>query len=170
MPEEIKQVKLDVDGDEVITTAINKLLNEFPLLNGGEIIFSTLGEDSGLGWFPTSGAIIESEVNTVKGITRQKCNYPFYVIYRSGAAMAKQKMVIKGFLDNLGKWLERQPITVNGETQKLKAYPGLTGSRKITGITRQTLAYHDNTNNGVEDWAVLIAVKYENEFRRNKNA
>lgn len=165
MPEESnKQPRIDVDGEEVITTALGKLLDEYPLLDGEEILFSTLGEESGMGWFPTTGAVIAEDKTDILGMTTQTCSYPFYVIYRTGVSRAAQKAFIKEFLDNLGRWLEQQPISVNGETQRLEAYPELTGTRKIIEITRQTPGYLDATNNGIEDWAILIALKYENEF------
>ena len=162
-------MKIDVGGEEVITTALNNLLNSFPLLDGEEILFSTLEESGGIGCFPTTGAVITEDKTTIQGITKQVCNYPFYIVYRTGASRAKQKVEIKEFLDAIGKWLEGQTIAKNDTEYTLEEYPGLTGNRKITEISRQTSGYLDNTNNGIEDWAILIALKYKNEFRRKVN-
>jgi len=162
-----KTVKYDIDGHDIVTNAINEILNKYPNLEGEEILFSTLGKESGIGWFPVSGAIIAEEKTTIKGITKQVCNYPFYVIYRTGEGRSKQKVIIKEFLDNMGKWLERQTLIIDGETHRLESYPALTENREIIEIARQTPSYLDTTNDGVEDWAILITLKYKNEFRRN---
>ena len=57
-----KPVKYDIDGFDVITTALQELVNQFPeLREGDEIAFSTLDDASGKAMFPVSGAVIESE-------------------------------------------------------------------------------------------------------------
>ena len=103
------------------------------------------------------------------GKVNQVCNYPFYVVYRTAADSQNSKIDIKEFLDKLGKWLEKQPVTIDGETQKLSDYPELTEGREITEISRQTPAYLDNTSEGnVQDWVISLALRYRNIFYRNK--
>lgn len=166
MPEEVKKpVRYDVEGYEIVTDAIGDLLNQYPGLEGLTVKFSTLEEDGGLAWFPITGAAIDSETESITGKVRQTCNYPFYIIFRNGAPSADRKKVIKEFLDNLGRWLERQTVTIEETNYTLEAYPELTGNRKITEISRQTPGYLDSVlDNGVENWAIYIAVKYTNEF------
>lgn len=168
--EKSKPVKYDVDGYDVITNALKDLLNSFPGLTEGETVkFSTLEEDSGIDFHPISGPIIVTEKTSVTGKVNQLCNYPFYVVYRTSAGSPNSKIIVKEFLDNLGKWLEKQPITIDGETKKLKDYPVLTENREITEIVRQTPAYLDNVSEeDVQDWVISLALKYRNIFYRNR--
>lgn len=169
MPEEAKkQVKYDVDGYEVMTTAICELLNQFPgLVEGEKITFSTLKEDEGFAMFPTSGAVIQSERESVTGHVSQECQYPFAVVYRAGGFSEKRKAGIKELLDSLGMWLERQTVTIGGAEHKLERYPILTGERRFKSISRQTPAYLDSVaENKTEDWQIQISAVYTNEFDR----
>ena len=171
MPEEIKkQIKYDVDGYDIITDALKDLLNSFPgLLQGETIKFSTLEEDSGMSFYPTSGAVIADEKMSVTGKINQLCNYPFYIVYRTAASSPGSKIDIKEFLDNIGKWLEKQSVEIDNQKQKLSAYPELTEGREITEIIRQTPAYLDNTSdNNVQDWAISLVLRYRNIFYKNK--
>ncbi len=165
-----KQVKYDVDGYDVITTALMELINQYPALQkGDEVTFSVLDEDSGKAMFPVSGAIIESEKKTITGKVTEVCLYPFYVIYRAAGLLEDRKVAVKEWLDNLGKWLEGKDISVNGETFKLSEYPRLTGSRTFLSISRQTPAYLDTVNeNKSENWAIHITARYQNEYKRNQ--
>lgn len=168
MPEEAKNktAKYDIDGYEIVSKALQDLLNGFPgLLDGESIKFSTLDEESGISFYPTSGAVIAQETTSITGKVNQLCNYPFYVVYRTAADSQKSKLDVKEFLDNLGKWLEKQPVTLNGNTEKVSSYPVLTEGRIITEIARQTPAYLDSTSEGnVQDWVIGLALKYRNIF------
>lgn len=171
MPEESKKtVRYDVDGYDIITNAIKDLLNQYPgLLPEETFLFSTLEEDSGISFYPVSGAVISTESKSVTGKVDQICNYPFVIVYRTGASAANSKINIKEFLDNVGKWLEKQPITIDGQTHKLESYPVLTEDRVIEEITRQTPSYLDSTSeNNVQDWVINISLKYRKIFYRNK--
>lgn len=163
---EEKQVKYDVDGYDVITTALMELINQYPALQkGDEVTFSVLDEDSGKAMFPVGGAVIESEKRNIIGHVTEVCLYPFYVIYRAAGLTEKRKAAVKEWLDNLGKWLERKEIIVDGTAYKLSEYPPLTGSRKFLGISRQTPAYLDTVNeNQSENWAIYISARYQNEY------
>lgn len=171
MQEETKKtVRYDVDGYDIVTNAIKDLLNQFPgLYPDTSITFSTLDEDSGISFYPISGAVIAEERKSVTGKVNQLCNYPFTIIYRTAASSANAKVNIKEFLDNLGKWLEKQPVTIEGETHKLDSYPVLTECRVIEEIERQTPSYLDNTSeNNVQDWVINVSLRYRNIFYRNK--
>lgn len=161
-------VKYDVDGYDVLTTALLTLINQFPgLSNGDEITFSTLGEDSGKSMFPISGAIIETEKESITGHVTQVCLYPFYIIYRAGGLSESRKAAVKEWLDNLGKWLELQEVTISGGSYRLTEYPELTGDREFLTIARQTPGYLESVNeNKSENWAIYISARYQNEFDR----
>ena len=164
MPKE-KQVRFDVDGSEIVSKVLLELLNKCPALCGKKVAFSTLGEDEGLGFFPSVGAAITSETETITGDVHQVCAYPFDVVLRCAPKTEAARIRCKELLDAIGRWLERQPITVNGE---MHAYPALTeGNRKIRAISR-TSPSHLNAvyQNGVEDWLFSGSLRYENNFCR----
>lgn len=167
MPKE-KQVRFDVDGSETVSKVLLELLNKCPALCGKKVAFSTLGEDEGLGYFPSVGAAITSETETITGDVHQVCAYPFDVVLRCAPKTEAARIRCKELLDAIGRWLERQPITVNGEMHTMDAYPALTeGNRKIRAISR-TSPSHLNAvcQNGVEDWLFSGSLRYENNFCR----
>ena len=167
MPKE-KQVRFDVDGSEIVSTVLLELLNKCPALCGKKVAFSTLGEDEGLGFFPSVGAAITSETETITGDVHQVCAYPFDVVLRCAPKTEAARIRCKELLDAIGRWLERQPIVVNGEMHTMDAYPALTeGNRKIRAISR-TSPSHLNAvyQNGVEDWLFSGSLRYENNFCR----
>lgn len=158
----------DVEGQDVITEALMTLLNSFPGLESDEYIsFSALGEDGGITFYPTDGAVIADEKEDILGDIHQLCLYPFNVFCRHVGLNENRKISTKEWLDTLGRWLEGQTVTIDNVDYKLPAYPVLTGDRKIKKIERQTPAYLDNINqNGTEDWAISLSVQYENNFNR----
>lgn len=163
-----KIVCYDLDGNEVITEALKNLLNEFPLLpDDMEIAFSKLEENSGIAFYPVSGAVIATERKSVTGKVTQICNYPFAVVYRSSVGASGANINIKEFLDSLGRWLEGQPVTDGTQRYSLKGYPALSGNRKITEIVRQTPSYPETPDeNGVQNWVINLAFRYRNVFYR----
>lgn len=166
MTEEKKQVRYDVDGFDVITAALRELINQYPgLSEGDEIMFSVLSEDGGKAMFPITGAVIDTEKKTVIGEVTQVCRYPFYIVYRASGLSENRKASVKEWLDNLGRWLERQPVTIGGTSYRLESYPALTGERRFLDISRQTPGYLDSINdNKSEDWNIYISARYENKF------
>lgn len=168
MPKANTAVKFDVDGSEIVSKVLLELLNKCPALCGKKVAFSTLGEDEGLGFFPSVGAAITSETETITGDVHQVCAYPFDVVLRCAPKTEVARIRCKELLDAIGCWLERQPITVNGEMHTMDAYPALTeGNRKIRAISR-TSPSHLNAvyQNGVEDWLFSGSLRYENNFCR----
>lgn len=163
-----KEIKYDVDGYEALTTAIRTLLNQYPgLSDGDEIAFAVLTEESGKAMFPVSGAIIETEKTSVTGRVAQVCLYPFYVLYRASGLSESRKAAVTEWLNDLGRWLEKQTITVNGESYTITDYPELTGNRTILEIERTTPAYLDSTEtNKAENWAIALSVRYRNVFQK----
>lgn len=168
MDSEKKQVRYDVDGADVLTATLRELINQYPGLDeGDEIAFSTLEKDSGKAMFPVSGSVIESDKEDILGHVTQICVYPFFVIYRAAGLNEDRKASVKEWLDNLGKWLERQPVRINNAEFKLDEYPKLTGNRKILSISRQSPGYLDTVNDNLsENWAIQISARYRNEFNK----
>lgn len=159
-------VKYDVEGYDAVTAALRELVNQYPGLQAGdEISFSTLGEDSGKTMYPISGAVIEQERKYILGDVRQICQYPFHVVYRAAGLSENRKAAVKEWLDNLGRWLERQTVKIDGKEYRMERYPELSDNRRFLSISRQTPAYLMAVNdNNSEDWAVYITARYLNEF------
>lgn len=161
-----KKIEYDVEGYDILTTALMDLLNEYPALSEGETIkFNTLNENSGKAMFPVSGSIIERKNRDILGRTTEICNYPFYVICRYGHLNESRKVNMKEWLDNLGRWLEKQTIKVGDVEHTLIDYPYLTGNREILEIRRTTPATLNAINdNNTEDWAITITARYRNQY------
>ena len=161
-----KEVRYDIDGQEVVSTALMDLINKYPGLTQGEYIqYATLGDSKGKSVFPTSGSAIKKEIKDVTGHVEQTCDYPFIVIYRASGLSESRKEKVKEWLDNLGRWLEKQPIIVNGKEYKLDEYPALTRGRKFKRIQRVSPSYLDSINEDkAENWAINITATYTNEY------
>lgn len=161
-----QQVRYDVDGQEVISTALMDLLNDYPNLDSGDYFrYATLEGTKGKAIFPTSGSAIKEEFTSITGLVKQTCEYPFIVVYRASGLSESRKEKVKEWLDNLGRWLEKQEIIVDGERVKLDSYPVLTRGREFKSIARTTTAYLDSINNDkAENWAINITAVYRYEF------
>ena len=165
MPTRRQAAAIDVEGTGIVSTALIELVNRFPGLQGKKITFSTLSDASGIGLFPTSGAVLLSYTEDITGHVRQMCLYPFNVVYRSAPKTDRQKLRIKEFLDALGKWLEREPVTISGSVCQLSEYPALEQGRTIKRISRTTPAHLDSAyQDGIEDWLISVTLRYEAEY------
>lgn len=160
------RIRYDLDGQEIVTNALMELINDFPMLEGNEkITFASLGEASGKAIFPTSGSAIRREIVDVTGHVEQECEYPFVVVYRANGLSEARKKAVREWLDSLGRWLEKQPISVGTEEYKLDEYPALTRGRVFTKISRMSTAYLDSINESKsENWIIDITATYRNEF------
>lgn len=160
------KISFDLDGSEAVSSVLLTLLNTFPGLGTRKVLFSTLAETSGIGFFPTSGAAILSDTEDITGHVKQVCLYPFTIVYRSAPRSEEQKLKVKELLDTLGKWLERQPVIINGTEHQISTYPTLSsGNRVIKSISRSNPAHLSATyQDNVEDWAISATLRYENEF------
>ncbi len=158
-----KQIRYDIDGYNVVTTALLELLNQYPELGKGEkITFSDLGEDSGIAMFPANGAVIETDKKNILGKVTEICLYPFHIVYRASGLSSKNKADVKEWLDNLGRWLEKEKISANGEEYKLSTYPPLTDNREFLTIARQSPSYLESVNdNQSENWVIYISARYQ---------
>lgn len=163
---EQKQVKYDLDGYEVVKDAILELINQSPVIDNEKVSFGVLEETHGFAMIPVSSSVIESTRKSVTGKVTEVCYYPFALVYRETGMNEKKKSEVSELLDNIGKWLERKEINVDGEIQKLQSYPALTGNRKFLEIRRQTNSYLENTyDDKSEDWTIRITARYQNEYK-----
>ena len=164
---EQKQIKYDLDGYEVVKDAILEIINQCPfIVNETQVSFGLLGKEHGFAIIPVSSSVIESTKKSVTGKVTEICYYPFSLVYRDTGMNEKRKSDVSELLDNIGKWLERKEITVDGENQKLQSYPALTGNRKFLEIRRQTNSYLANTyEDKTEDWEIRITARYQNEYK-----
>lgn len=159
---------IDIDGSEAVSKVLLSLLNEFPGLDGKSILFSTLSETSGIGFFPTSGAALLSNTEDITGHVKQVCLYPFNVVYRAAPKSEAHRLKIKEFLDGLGRWLEQQPISIGGVEYRLTEYPALSSGNRVVKSISRTNPGHLNAayQDGIEDWLISATLRYENEFDR----
>lgn len=161
---EVKPISIDGGGFDILKNAMLALLNDYPGLDGRSVSYMGLGTDQGISMEPESGALVYTQTKDIIGNVAQICQFPFFVVYRSGASSEYQKMYISEFLDKLGAWLCCEPVSVDGEQIRLEKYPELTGDRKITSVVRfNSYAIAPNQNN-TQDWVLPITVNYTHEF------
>lgn len=162
-----KVVKFDLDGYEVVKDAILEIINQSPLIEDKEpVSFGVLEEKHGFAIIPVSSSVIESTRKSITGKVTEICYYPFSLVYRGSGMNEKKKSEVAELLDNIGKWLERKEIVVDGVSQKLQSYPELTGNRKFLEIRRQTNSYLENAyDDKIEDWTIRITARYQNEYK-----
>ena len=163
-----KVIKFDLDGYEVVKDAILEIINQSPLIEDkAPVSFGVLEETHGFAIIPVSSSVIESTRKSVTGKVTEVCYYPFALVYRDTGMNEKKKSEVSELLDNIGKWLERKEINVDGEIQKLQSYPALTGNRKFLEIRRQTNSYLENVyDDKTEDWTIRITARYQNEYKK----
>lgn len=159
-----KPIGIDASGYEVLTKAVLELLNQYPGLNGKEILFEELSGNSGIAFSADNGALVMSERRSITDHVKQTCQFPFYVVYRIASAKEWQKLEVQTFLDALGKWLCKEPAEINKETVRLSSYPALSDGRQITRITRSNSYGIEPNENSVQDWLLPVVVEYTNEF------
>lgn len=161
-----KPIGVDVPGFSVLKDAVLALLNEYPGLNGRTITFSSLTEDTGISMEPESGALVYVQRTDIIGGIHQQCQFPFFVVRRGDTATEYQKLRATEFLDNLGAWLCREPVTVNGVEHRLTEYPAMTGGRRITDITRSNTYGLEPNENKTQDWVLPVTVNYTHDFMK----
>lgn len=162
-----EETKYDIEGFDLVTSALLDLVNSFPGLDDEVIGFATLDAENGIAMFPSSGAVVRVERESVTGNVHQECLYPFSVYYRAVGLTENRKIRVKEFLDNLGRWLEKQLIVIDDTGYVIKDYPPISGERKITKIARTSPAYQIQANNSVEDWGISLQAHYTNDFERS---
>lgn len=170
MADEIVRYDFDAvsaDGSDNLTLTLKALINDYPGLEQtpfDEIEFQRLDTTEGFAMFPTQGVSILTERVDVTAHVKQKCAYPFLVVYRTRQSSSNKER-IKEWLDNLGRWLERQSVEIDGETYKLSGYPALAEGMEFDKISRTSQCHlYGTTDDKAEDWAISIQAVYYNEF------
>jgi len=162
----LKQV-IDVSGSSAASKVLLDLLNTFPGLGNDRIAFSYLDSKGGIAFWPTSGAVIISNRESITGHVRQECAYPIVIIFRLAAMKESTRLQVKEFLDLLGSWISGQSVTIGGDEYKLTEYPDLGGNRKIRNISVTNAAHVQSAyTDGIEDWAINLQMRYTNEFEK----
>lgn len=162
-----KPLGMDADGYEILTDAMRELLNQYPGLYPEETIrFEEINVDGGICFSANNGALVMSEKEDVCGTFHQTCLYPFFVVYRTSSDKERQKLAVQKFLDSLGKWVCREPVSVDGEETRLSKWPELSRGRKIDRITRDNSYGLEPAGNGVQDWLLPITVRYKYDFEK----
>ena len=160
------EVRYDLDSYDVVSKALWDLVNAYPDLDEA-ISFAGVDSEEGTAFIPTSGAVILDDNTDVTGHTTQLCVYPFTLVTKAGGLSEKHKLNVKEWLDNIGRWLEQQTITVNGTSYKLEKYPELTGDREFKRIERTQPSFlSEVAEDNVETWVITMQAQYRNEFDR----
>lgn len=170
MPEETEKRTYDTEGGAAVSAVLLGLLNEYPGLKEGEkVLFAGVPPDGGLGFYPGPGAMYVENVRDILGGIRQKCRYPFDVVYRAAPRSDAQRLRIKEFLDTMGAWLEGQPVTIDGIPYQMSGWPSLgSGERAVQSISITAPAHLDNAyQDKVEDWTFAAELIYKNEVEVN---
>ena len=162
-----KPLQQDASGYEVITDAVRELLNGYPGLYEDERIkFEESGEESGIIFSNNSGAVVYSERKYVSGTVMQKCQYQFFVVYRTSASQKEDyKLTIVRFLEKLGKWLSGEVVEIQNVEYELEKYPDMIKGRKIEEIAWNNV-YSLEPNNGIQEWVLPVTVRYTNTFKK----
>lgn len=160
------EVRYDLDSYDVITTALRELLNQYPGLDDGETIgFADMQTVGGAAMFPAGGAVIERERKYILGEVSQTCRYAMLIRYCIAGQSENRRANVKEWLDDLGRWLEGQTVTVSGTEYRLPAYPALSDGRRFLDIRRQSPAYLDSIGEDhTETWVISVVARYENNF------
>jgi len=162
-----KPQEYDAGGYEVLTKAVSELLNAYPGLTelglddgyGDVIPFENIGYN-GITFSASNGPLVVSERKSITDFVRQKCSFPFFIVFRASAKDARIKLRIQTFLDSLGKWLCHEPTAY-----EKAVYPSLAGGRKITRIRRENSFGAEPEADGGQDWLLPVTIEYDNEFQ-----
>jgi len=160
---ETKVIGLDHSGCGVITEAVKEILNSFPGLTE-TIRFEELGETSGVAFTNDAGALVLTERRSITDHVVQTCQYPFLIVCRTAGTREAQKAATARFLDQIGKWICREPVETGGTKSVLSTYPKLIDGRKITKVTRSNIYGTAPNDNNSQDWLLPVVVDYTNEF------
>lgn len=160
--------RYDIDGFDKVTRALLELVNGYPKLDYGETFsFGIVDSESGIAFIPSSGASITREIEDITGHVTQDCVYPFTILYKASGLSENRKIDIKEWLDDLGRWLGKQPISYQGQEYKITEYPALTRERKIVNIQSTSPSFlNEVTESNVETWLLTMQATYKNEFDR----
>lgn len=165
--EKNKPIGADASGYDLLTEAVRSLLNQYPGLFDDEVVkFEELEKEYGIAFSADSGALIMSEKVSITDHVVQTCQYPFFVVFRVDGKDENRKLEAQKFLDDMGKWLCREKVTIDNINYRLKSYPPLSGNRNITRITVMNSYGIEPSEDGTQDWLLPVTVQYKKEFDR----
>lgn len=161
----IKKTSLDIDGQDLMSKVLLDLINKFPGFKDKKVEFAHLGSEGGIALYPSGGAALLNSKKDITGRVTQTCLFPFSIVWKAAPSTEKMRINVKELLDLLGKWLEQQPVIVNGKEYQLKDYPATDGSRVIKSVVRTQAAYLDSVEaNSIENWVISANLHYENKY------
>lgn len=144
-----------------VLNAVYGLIMTCPFVKDIDINFDMLDtEKENIAVLSTPGASVLSR-NIMGGF---RATLPFLLGYRGKQNNAKRKIKMVDLLNNMGKWLGKEEVTVEGERYMLEEYPGLSEGRLISKIEQQTVPYiHEADEHGNVTYVCTINVQYSKE-------
>lgn len=156
-----QQVTRDIAGEESISRALLTLLAGNPY--GLDFGFATLDSDFSL--YPTGGSAVLNERRSITGHVAQECAYSFALVSHGWGQNSQRKMNAKDMLDQLGRWIEGHPITIDGTVYQLDHWPELTDGRVVRSIARTSTATLEGIGEDQSElWSISARLVYTYEF------
>lgn len=153
----------DINGEESVSAMLLALVRTCPFLTDTPT-FASL-DDTGISLYPLNGAAVVQQRKSITGHVWQRCAYPFALASRDYGRNEQRKMDAKELLDNVGKWFERQAVTIDGTTYQLTEYPSLTDGRVVENIARQNTASQESImDDGGAIWTISMQLTYTAEY------
>lgn len=129
---------LPVSEQSSVLETIYRLVKECPFIEEKSVKFDFLDiEEDSIAVMSTPGACIVSK-DILGGFTG---SLPFILGYKGRQSSDNRKIKTVDLLNNIGKWLGKEKVTVDDKEYVLKEYPVLSDNRKITRIEQQTVPY-----------------------------
>lgn len=129
---------LPVSEQSSVLEAVYKLIKECPFIEKENVKFDFLDiEENSISVLSTPGAFIISK-DILGGFTG---SLPFILGHKGRQSSDNRKIKTVDLLNNIGKWLGKEKVTIDDREYVLKEYPLLSDNRKITRIEQQTVPY-----------------------------
>ena len=158
--------RYDVQGEAEVSAAIVEQINACPFLDGETVVFASL-DDTGLAVYPNAAGVIQRERHDITDHVTQDCAYTFAVVSKGYGQTETRKINDKALLDALGRWLEREPVDVNGTIYLLDEYEALPNGRKFLAIERISSATLDAIGEDQSElWVIQMRAIYRNEYNK----
>lgn len=121
-----------------VLEVIYKLIKECPFISDKNVKFDFLDiEEDTIAVMSTPGACILSN-NILGGFTG---SLPFILGHKGRQSSDNRKIKTVDLLNNIGRWLGKEKVTIGDKEYVLTEYPVLSDNRKITRIEQQTVPY-----------------------------
>lgn len=121
-----------------VLEAVYRLIKECPFIQEKTVKFDLLDiEEDSIAVLSTPGACIEAK-DILGGFTG---SLPFILGHKGRQNTDNRKIKTVDLLNNIGKWLGKETVTIDDKEYVLTEYPLLSAGRKITRIEQQTVPY-----------------------------